>query len=298
MQSLRNMIIAFILNLVFSIFEFIGGILTGSVAIATDAVHDLGDACSILIAICLEKKSRNDPDNNYTFGYLRFSVLGAFITSTILAVGSTIVLYNSIPRLINPLPVNYNGMIILAIIGFVINLAATLLTSHTKNKNEKAVSLHMLEDVLGWAAVLVGSLLIKYTGLYIIDAILSVGITIFILSNVIKQYKEIFNVFLEKVPKDINMDELKKHLEKVNNVLNIHHIHLWTMDGASNYATVHVLVDENIKMIDLEKIKEQLKEELSEHDISHSVIEFETKKCTDENCKIDCNKENHMGHHH
>jgi cobalt-zinc-cadmium efflux system protein len=178
-----------------------------------------------------------------------------------LAVGSTIVLYNSIPRLINPLPVNYDGMIILAIIGFVINFAATIITSHTKNKNEKAVSLHMLEDVLGWAAVLVGSLLIKYTGLYIIDAILSVGITIFILSNVIKQYKEIFNVFLEKVPKDINMDEFnddirnnlaaKGYDDKSINELTIHgdddKISLSNRDVISGHT--------NVKLEDFDKRK-------------------------------------------
>jgi cobalt-zinc-cadmium efflux system protein len=298
MNTLKNMKIAFILNLLFSIIEAIGGTITGSVAIVSDAVHDLGDACSIAAAIYLEKKSKNNPNENYTFGYLRFSVLGAFITSTILTIGSILVLYNAIPKLFNPEPVNYNGMMVLAIIGCIMNFAATRLTSHTENKNEKSVCLHMLEDVLGWVAVLVGSLIIKFTGLYVIDAVLSVGITVFILINVIKNYIEIFNVFLERAPKNINLEELKNHLKNVKNVKDIHHIHLWTMDGINNYATIHVLVDENTKMIDIEAVKRQLKEELKEHNISHSVIEFETCKCVDGNCKIEYNNDDHMGHHH
>ena len=206
-KSHKNMLIAFLLNLLFSIIELIGGFFTNSISIISDSIHDLGDAISIGIATILEKKSMKEPDKKYTFGYLRYSLLGALFTSVILLIGSIIIIYNIIPRLINPIQVNYNGMIILAIIGLGINGIAALKTSNSYNLNEKSVSLHMFEDVLGWAAVLVGSFIIKLTGWYIIDPILSILITFYILIHVYKNIKEIFNIFLEKMPESIDIDE-------------------------------------------------------------------------------------------
>lgn len=298
-KSFNNIKIAFVLNMLFSIIELIGGFLTNSISIISDAIHDFGDAVSIAIAMLLEKKSNNKPDEVFTFGYLRFSILGALITATILLIGSILVIYNAIPRLINPELVNYNGMIILAVIGVIVNLAATKVTSHSDNVNEKVVSLHMLEDVLGWAAVLLGSIIMQLFGWYIIDSLLSIAITLFILVNVVKNYKTIFNIFLEKMPDNIKIEELKKHLSNVEKVEDIHHVHVWTMDGMNNYATLHVLVDGNIIVDELEKIKEDLREELEEHNINHSVIEFESKKCEDPNCTVDkLSSDNHFGHHH
>ena len=187
MKTEKNIFIAFILNLLFAALELFGGIFTGSVAIISDAVHDIGDAASIGIAYALEKKSKRQPDDNYTYGYGRFSVLGGLITTLILLLGSVAVCFNAVSRIINPTEINYDGMIIFALVGAVVNFTAAYFTREGDSINQRAVNLHMLEDVLGWAVVLVGSVVIKLTGLYIVDPIMSIGVAIFIFINAIKK---------------------------------------------------------------------------------------------------------------
>ena len=180
MKTEKRILTAFILNLLFSIFEFFGGAFTGSVAIVSDAVHDLGDAVSIGISYFLERKSKKQPDEVYTYGYARFSVIGSLITTVILLFGSVAVVYNAVVRIFHPVAIDYSGMVIFAVIGTVVNFVAAFLTKDGDSLNQKAVNLHMLEDVLGWIAVLVGSIVIKFTGLTIIDPILSIIIAIYI----------------------------------------------------------------------------------------------------------------------
>ena len=165
MKTEKNILIAFILNFAFSIFEFLGGIFTGSVAIISDAVHDIGDAASIGISFFLEKKSNQQPNEAYTYGYARYSVLGGIITTVILLLGSVIVISNAISRIISPTEINYNGMIIFAIVGVCVNLCAALFTREGGSLNQRAVNLHMLEDVLGWIVVLIGAIVMHFTGL-------------------------------------------------------------------------------------------------------------------------------------
>ena len=189
MKTEKNILIAFILNLGFSIFEFFGGIFTGSVAIVSDAVHDIGDAASIGTSYILEKKSKKQPDAEYTYGYARYSVMGSVITTLILLVGSAAVIWGAVGRMINPVEINYNGMIIFAIIGVIVNLGAAFVTREGDSLNQKAVNLHMLEDVLGWIVVLVGAIVMKFSDFVIIDPILSIGAAVFILINAIKNLK-------------------------------------------------------------------------------------------------------------
>ncbi len=216
MKTEKNILIAFILNLVFSIFEFFGGIFTGSVAIVSDAIHDIGDAASIGIAFLLEKISKKQPDKEYTYGYLRYSVIGGFITSVILLFGSLTVIYNAIHKLFNPTEINFDGMIIFAVIGAFINFCAALLTREGDSINQKAVNLHMLEDVLGWIMVLIGAVVMKFTDFKFIDPLLSIGVAVFILINAVKNLKEIADLFLEKVPHNIDSEEIISHLLKID----------------------------------------------------------------------------------
>lgn len=178
MKSDNKILLAFIMNLSFSIIEFVGGVLTGSIAIASDALHDLGDAAGIGASYFLEKKSQKQPDEKYTYGYGRYSVLGGAITSLILLFGSAAVIVSAIERLIDPIPVNYDGMIIFAVFGVCINLGAALLTREGKSINQRAVSLHMLEDVLGWAVVLVGAVVMRFTDITVIDPIMSILVAV------------------------------------------------------------------------------------------------------------------------
>ena len=294
MKTEKNILIAFLLNMSFSIFELIGGIFTNSVAIISDAIHDFGDSISIGISYFLEKKSKQKPDSQYTYGYTRYSILGAFITNAILITGSVVVIMNAIQRIMNPVQINYDGMIIFAIFGVIVNFFAAYFTKEGKSLNQKAVNLHMLEDVLGWAVVLVGAIVIKFTKINIIDSILSIGVAIFILIHALESFKEIIDLFLEKIPNGIEINELKKHLLEIQNVRDVHHIHVWSMDGVNNYATMHIVTD----LKDVKELKHKVKEELKEHGISHSTIEIEEQgyECDETECTIET--EHHHGHHH
>ena len=294
-NSTKNIFIAFILNITFSLIELIGGIFTNSISIMADSIHDLGDAISILISLVLEKISKKKPNQDYTFGYLRFSVLGALITSSILFIGSFLVIANAITRLINPIEVNYDGMLVLALIGIIVNLTATYVTSRSNSLNERAVSLHMLEDVLGWFSVFIGSIVIRFTNLYIIDPILSILVSLFILVNVLKKYENIFEILLQKKPEQIDELNIKNKILEINEIKDIHHIHIWTIDGINNYITLHVLISDNILVNKLEEIKKKINVILKENNINHSTIEFETKECKKNYCDI---KSDEISNHH
>ena len=295
MKTEKNILLAFILNLSFSVFEFAGGIFTGSVAIMSDALHDTGDALSIGIAYFLEKKSRRHPDSKYTYGYRRFSVLGSLITTVILLTGSVLVITNSINKILNPSEINANGMIIFAVIGVCVNLLAVFFTHKGDSLNQKAVNLHMLEDVLGWAVVLVGSVVIKFTGFVLIDPVMSICVALFILISALKNLKEIADIFLEKTPENIDIAEITEHIEHIDGVKDVHHIHLRTIDGSTNFATMHIVTDENSK-----EIKEKVREELKEHGIVHATLEIETSDeiCENRHCHVEFESAAHAHHHH
>ena len=290
MKTEKNILIAFLLNVSFSIIEFVGGIFTNSVAIISDAIHDLGDATSIGISYFLERKSKKNPDKKYTYGYARYSVLGGVITTTILLVGSILVMVGAVKRLFNPVEVNYQGMIIFAVIGVVLNFIAAYVTREGDSINQKSVNLHMLEDVLGWVVVLIGSIIMNFTDIKILDSIMSIGVALFILINSLRNLKQVLDLFLEKTPKEIDIDELKKHLLKIKDVDDIHHIHVWSIDGYNNYATMHIVS----KAKDISKVKKEIREELEEHNICHAILETEEETCSDKECHI----ESHSHHHH
>ena len=294
MKTEKNILIAFLLNITFSLFEFFGGILTNSVAILSDSIHDLGDAISIGISYFMERKSKKHPDDKYTYGYTRYSVLGGVITTTILLVGSILVIVGAIKRLFNPVEINYSGMIIFAIVGVILNFIAAYVTREGDSINQKSVNLHMLEDTLGWVVVLIGAIIMNFTDISIIDPIMSIGVSIFILIHSIKNLKKVLDLFLEKTPDDININELKKHLLKVDGVDDIHHIHIWSIDGFNNYATMHIVT----KSKNVLKIKKEIREELEEHNICHSILETEEEVCDDKECNVEYKEHSHHHHHH
>ena len=294
MKTEKNILIAFLLNMAFSIFELAGGVFTNSVAIISDAVHDFGDSISIGISYVLEKKSKKKPDSQYTFGYTRYSILGAFITNTILITGSVLVIVNAIQRIIEPVEINYDGMIIFAVFGVIVNFLAAYFTKEGDSLNQKAVNLHMLEDVLGWAVVLIGAIVIKFTKINLIDAIMSIGVAIFILIHALKSFKSIIDLFLEKIPNGIEISEIKEHLLEIENVKDVHHIHVWSMDGFNNYATMHVVTD----LKETNELKHKVKEELKEHGISHTTIEIEEQGHECDEHEFTANEPHEHGHHH
>ncbi len=293
MKTQRNIFIAFVLNLAFSVFEFFGGIFTGSVAIISDAIHDIGDAASIGLSFFLEKKSKKQPDEKYSYGYLRYSVIGSIVTTLVLLVGAVAVVYNAIGRIIAPAEINYNGMIVFAIIGVVVNFAAAFITREGDSLNQKAVNLHMLEDVLGWIVVLVGAIVMRFTDFVIIDPIMSIGVAVFIFVHAVRNLKETLDIFLERTPRDVSIEEIKSHLREIEGVADVHHVHVWSMDGQSNYATMHIVTNR-----DPHEVKEAVRNELAEHNIVHATLELENEgeHCYEQNCRPISNQ--NVGHHH
>ncbi len=294
MKTEKNIIIAFLLNFSFSVFEFLGGIYTGSVAIMSDALHDLGDAASIGLAVILEKKSKKQPDEKFTYGYARYSVLSGIITTLILVFGSAVIIYNAVQRIISPIEVKYGPMIVFAVIGVVVNFFAAYFTHGGNSLNQKAVNLHMLEDVLGWAVGLAGAVLMKFTDLVIIDPLLSIGVSIFILINALKNLKQAIDIFLEKTPNLVSVNEIKEHVQNLDEVIDVHHVHVWTLEGNSVYATMHIVTNE-----DFIQVKQKVKSLLQELGVHHATLELETdeENCEAINCAPQCSTIHHHHHH-
>jgi cobalt-zinc-cadmium efflux system protein len=301
MKSEKRMLVSFILNSIFTIFEFIGGLLTNSVALLSDAVHDIGDSISIGVAIYLEKKSKQAKDYKYTFGYYRFSLLGGLITSIILIIGSTIVIVETFKRLLNPEAINTSLMIYFAVIGVVVNGAAAFIASKGKSANEKVISLHLFEDVFGWVALLIGAIIMNIFNVDILDSVLSILFTIFIVYHVFRNLKSILEVFLEKAPKGFSIDKIKENLLEEDNVRDIHHIHLWSIEGNIPIMTFHARLSHKVTIDETVQITTNLKKRLHDLGISHSTIqiEFFDNQCDDLDCEdIEIDDHHHHHHHH
>ncbi len=272
-NSTGNIKVAFAINLVFTIIEIVGGLFTNSIAILSDALHDLGDSLSLGLSWYFQHKSNQGRDATYTFGYKRFSLLGAVINSIVLVVGSVFILYTAIPRLWEPQVAKPEGMMILAVVGIIFNGAAVLKLQKGTSINERVVSLHLLEDVLGWVAVLIGGALIYFFDWQIIDPLLSVGITCFILFNVYRNLSDSFRVFLQGKPHGMDLEKLKSEMEALELVTEIHDLHIWTMDGEYTVATLHV-VTESEKVPEHENLRIKIKELLHKENIEHVTIEI------------------------
>ena len=291
MKKNMKLWIAFLLNFVFSVFEFVGGIFTGSIAISSDALHDLGDAISIGLSLGLEQLSQKGPDKKYTYGYYRYSVLGGTIQSMLLLCGAAFVAYSAICRFVAPQPVDYTGMLFVAVVGFAVNFAAAWFTSGEGSLNQRAINLHMLEDVLGWAAVLAGAVVMRFTDWAFIDPALSLALSVFIGINALKNLKRVLDIFLEKTPKEIDPEEITHHLVQIPGVESIHHLHIWSMDGYRHSATLHAVVTGEYG-----PVKQAIKEELAEHGIAHATVELER---PGEHCEAPCcHPAAHTHHHH
>lgn len=281
----ENIKLAFFLNLGFSLFEFIGGILTHSVAIFSDAIHDFGDSIAIGISFFLEKLSTKKADEKLTYGYKRYSLLGAFFTSMILLIGSFVVFLNAIERIFQPVEVHFTGMFLFSIFGILINGYAAYKTSKSLSLNERSVNLHMLEDVLGWMAVLVGALLIKVTGWNVIDPILSIAISLIIGIKAFKHSFDVVKVLVESVPRGIDIEDIKKNVNQISNVEDVHHVHVWSLDEESIFLTMHVQVSKTVTKKNYETVKQEIKEVVKEKGIHHSTIEIEYENCKEKNCE-------------
>jgi len=278
----NNLKVAFFLNLSFTIIEFIGGVLTNSMAILADAIHDLGDTFAIGSSLFLENYAQKGRSNTFSFGYKRFSPLSALINSIILLVGSIIIVYESVPRLLNPEPVASEGMLYLAILGVLMNGAAVLRLKKGGNSiNQRTVMLHLMEDALGWVAVLIGSGVMLLTNWVIIDPILSIGIALFILWNATKNLRGVLRIFLQATPENVDIEKIRKTLTSLPGVVDIHDIHVWTMDGHYHILSVHLVLAEDKRLNELAELRAEVQRALTDYNIDHITIQFEVigEKC-------------------
>lgn len=274
-QSGRNLGLAFFLNLGFTVIEIIGGLYVNSVAILSDAVHDLGDSLSLGLAWLLDRKSKQKADFNFSFGYDRFSVLGAFINSIILIIGGVYVIYQAILRLQNPEPVDADGMLLLAILGITINGYAAYKVSGGDSINEKVVSWHLMEDVLGWGAILIVSIVLQFVDLPILDPILSLMISFYILWGVSKRLKETIYVFLQGVPKEVDLQNLLEIITKINHVKSVHHTHLWSLDGQKHVFTSHVVLENISEYKEITACQTEINRIMKNYPFKHYTIQIE-----------------------
>jgi len=272
-RSIRNIRIVFFLNLFFSIFEVVFGLLFNSVAILSDAIHDFGDSVSVGLSWFFQKYSRKEPSNRFSFGHQRFSLMGALITATVLLLGSVFLLTRSVPRLFQPEEVNADGMFYLSIFAIGLNGYAAWLLSKGSSKNEKVLNVHMLEDVLGWVGVLIVSIVLRYTDWYILDPILSILISLFIFMKTLPLFISTMHVFLEGVPSHVDLDRLEEDIMKIEDVHAVSHLHIWSIDGEENAMNVTLFVSTG-EQKRIEKIKDEVRFLTKELRVSHSTIEI------------------------
>ena len=274
-NTTKNIQIAFFLNLAFTLLEIVGGLLTNSLAIFTDALHDLGDSLSLGLAWYFQRLSQKGSDKYFTYGYKRFSLLGAFINASIIIIGSIFILQEAIPRLIQPEEVNPQGMLFLAIIGILINGIAAFKLFKGKSINERVVALHLLEDVLGWFVILIGSIIIMFTNLTIIDPILSILISLYILFNAFRHLKKIFKVFLQAVPSEISLQDIHQITQTIPEIINSHDLHIWTLDEETHILSFHAVVKDDMTSLEVQNIKRTIRQKLKSLRIWHVTIEIE-----------------------
>lgn len=287
-SSSENIGVAFLLNTFFTIVEFIGGIYTNSMAIMSDAVHDLGDSVSLGMAWYFQKISKKKATKTYSYGFRRFSLLGAIINSTILLIGSILVIIKSIPRIISPEVSDAKGMMWFAVLGIIINGVAVLKLRKGTSINERVVALHLFEDVLGWLAILVASIIMQFYEIPVLDPILSIAIACYVLYNVFKNGKESFVILLQGVPIKISVEDVKTKLLENETIIGIKDCHIWTMDGEYTVFSAHLIVQNSVVLWEeVAILKADIRTLLhDEFQIEHVTLEMDISKFSE---NIDCN---------
>ena len=288
--------IAFFLNLSYAIVEFIAGGVFGSSAVLADSVHDLGDAVAIGVSAVLETISNREEDSRYTLGYKRFSLLGALITAVILMTGSVFVILENLTKLFHPQPVNDEGILWLGIIAVTINVLASLVVRKGKTKNESILSLHFLEDTLGWVAVILMAIVLRFTDWYILDPLLSLVISFFILSKALPRFWSTLKIFLDAVPEGVDIEQVTSDLEQLDHVASVNQLNLWTMDGLEKNAIVHVCLEQ---IEDMEASKTAIRHHLKDIGFHNITIEVDSDQDSHACHKRDIHAiESQSGHDH
>lgn len=269
-ELISNTKITILFNLTFSILEIIGGFLTNSISIISSAIHDFSDSITVCLENLFNKKSKQKPNNKYSFGYSRYKLIGKFFTSILLLITSGIIIYFAINRIKNPLNINYDGMIIFSIFGILLNAYVAY-----KLKNDKENNYNTMIDVYGWLIVLISSILIKLFKIFIIDPVVAIIMALYMLYQTYKYLNEIFNAIMEKVPVALNIDKIQNDIIINNsNIKEIDNLNIWSIDNKNIYFTGHIILNENLDYKKIIELKNNIKKYLNEQNINHITLEF------------------------
>lgn len=274
-SSEGNIRFAFFLNLTFAAAEFAGGFLLGSLAITADALHDLGDAFSLGLAWFFERVSGKGPTALFSYGYRRFSLVAAFANGVVLVTGAVLVLRAAIPRLLAPVMPDARGMLLFAVAGILVNGAAALRLKKAHTMNERMVAWHLVEDLLGWAAILFVSIVLLGWEVPVLDPVVSILITLIVLVNVLRNLRHTVVIFLQGVPPSISLQGVGDELRSVPGVMDVHDLHLWSLDGEHHILTAHVVIPRGSSAAESMAVKCRVREAATALGITHATIEME-----------------------
>lgn len=289
-QTEGRLWISIFLNLAITLAEFIGGFISGSLSLLSDAVHNLNDTASLGISLVARKVSKKKATKRKTFGYKRAEIIGAFINLITLVIIALFLIKEGVERFYNPQPIDGLVMFIVAIIGLLGNVitAVLLYRSSKENINIKSAYVHILSDALSSVGVIIAGWLILEYQLYIVDTILTILIAGYILVQSYYMLRQTIDILMEGTPTGIKMDEVTQAMQQIDGVLDIHHLHIWRLDEENILLESHVVIDEN-DMTNMESIKSNLKVLLkSSFSIHHSTLEFEFEPC-EEYAESPCN---------
>ncbi len=274
--------LAFFINLGFTLVEVVGGWWTGSIAVLTDALHDAGDCLVLGLSWYLQRVALKGRDAHYSYGYGRYSMLGGWLTSVVLIIGSVAMLSVSVPRLWSPTAPDAEGMVLIALFGVLMNGLAAWKLHGGSSLNERGAYLHLLEDVLGWTAVLIGAVVIRYTGWTVVDPLLSMAISVFILVNAIRTWRKGTGILMQEIPAGLDMIAVRAKLLAIPHVTGLHDQHTWSLDGSFVVHTVHLMVAD-VDLAQALAVKAHARAELMAMGIEHATIELEW---SEESCAL------------
>jgi cobalt-zinc-cadmium efflux system protein len=273
---------AFFLNLFFSIIEIIGGIYSGSYAILADALHDLGDSFTLGVAWCLEKYSRKVPDSRHTYGYARYSLLGTIFVSGAVVISSGFIIMGALSRFDSPKIPATTPMILLALLGVAVNGFAYFRLAASSSYLDKSLKWHMLEDALGWIVVLIGGVVISFTGWTWLDPVLAIGIACFVSWNVLKTTLGTLDILLQATPPTTNLEVIRDLILTIDGVEAVHDLHVWSLNGTRQILTTHIVMQpEAVSGV----VKKAVRSKLKKLGQFHCTIEIES---ADDNCDDVC----------
>lgn len=284
----ENIRIAFLLNFGFAIAEFVGGVLTNSIAILADALHDMGDSITLAISWRLEALSEKGQDGKYSYGYKRFSLLSALASGLVMLAGSVFIISEAVQRMIDPQQPSAPGMLVFALVGIAVNGYAALRTRKGGSLNSKMISWHLIEDVLGWVAVLIVAVILSFIDFPILDPLLSLVVTAIVIYNVVINLIQVLRLFLQGVPDTMDVTQIEKEICALDKVKDIHHTHLWSLDGEQNVLTMHIVLDLDAKKEEIRAVKNKIREFSEKYGLAHTTVEFEY---LDEDCSMNHNCE-------